>query len=311
MAPERLQTMSWRAWELARNQHGVIARRQLVALGFTDDAIRHRISRGRLRSIWRGVYAVSGPEITGLGSWMAAVLACGANAVISHESAAVLWGIRRSGPAFIAVSVPPQTYRRYRGIRIHRRPLPREDVARHERIPVATPTRTLIDLGVILQPDALEGAINEADKLGLTDPESLRADVERRRGCAGTRRIKAVLDRRTFSLTDSELERRFLRLVRRARLPQPLTRQQVNGFRVDFVWPELRLVVETDGLRYHRTPTQQSRDRVRDQAHAAAGFTALRFTHAQVSFEPSHVIATLRAVAERAPNTLFAAFPAL
>ena len=301
--------MSRRAWELARNQHGVIARRQLSALGFSDDAIRHRISRGRLRSIWRGVYAVGGPEITRRGRWMAAVLACGANAVLSHHTAAALWGIRRSGASFIAVSVPSRTYRRYRGIRIHRRSLPSEDLTRHDGIPVTTPTRTLIDLGVVLGPEALEAAINETDRLDLIDPESLCAAAEGRRRCPGTRAIKHVLDRRTFALTDSELERRFLRLVRRARLPRPLTRQRVNGFKVDFFWPELRLIVETDGLRYHRTPTQQSRDRVRDQAHAAAGFAALRFTHAQVRFEPEHVIGTLRAVAERAPGTLFAAFP--
>jgi very-short-patch-repair endonuclease len=310
MAPERLQTMSRRAWELARNQHGVIARPQLIALGFTDDAIRHRMSRGRLRAVWRGVYAVGRPELTHHGRWMAAVLTCGSNAVLSHETAAVLWGIRTSVPAFIAVSVPPRTFRRYRGIRIHRRPLPNEDVTRRERIPVTAPARTLIDLGVILPPGALEAAINEADKLGLIDPEALRAVAGRRGGCAGTRAIKAVLDRRTFALTDSELERRFLALVRRARMPEPLTQQRVNGFRVDFVWPELRLIVETDGLRYHRTPTQQSRDRVPDQAHAAAGFTALRFTHAQVRFEPEHVIATLRSIAERVQSTLFAAFPA-
>jgi very-short-patch-repair endonuclease len=303
--------MNSRAWELARNQHGVVARRQLIALGFTDDAIRHLLSRGRLRSIWRGVYALGGPEITRHGRWMAAVLACGANAALSHHTAAALWGIRRSGSSFIAVSVPPGTNRRYRGIRVHRRPIPTEDLTRHGGIPVTTATRTLIDLGVILELEALEAAINQADRLDLIDPESLRAAAEGRRGCPGTRAIKQVLDRRTFALTDSELERRFLRLVRGARLPRPLTRQRVNGFRVDFFWPNLRLVVETDGLRYHRTSTQQSRDRVRDQAHAAAGFTTLRFTHAQVLFEPNHVIATLRAVAERAPDTLFAAFPVL
>jgi very-short-patch-repair endonuclease len=106
-----------------------------------------------------------------------------------------------------------------------------------------------------------------------------------------------ILDRRTFALTDSELERRFLRLVRRAGLPVPKTQQRVAGFRVDFFWPELRLVVETDGLLYHRTATQQSRDRVRDQALVAADFVVLRFTHAQVTYEPDHVVATLRAVA--------------
>jgi very-short-patch-repair endonuclease len=105
------------------------------------------------------------------------------------------------------------------------------------------------------------------------------------------------MDRRTFTLTDSELERRFLQLVRKAGLPQPLTQQRVNGYLVDFYWPELKLVVETDGLRYHRTATQQSRDRERDQAHVAAGLIALRFTHAQVRYDPARVVETLRAVA--------------
>jgi very-short-patch-repair endonuclease len=231
---------------------------------------------------------------------MAAALACGAGAVLSHETAAVLWGIQGSGPPFIAVSVPPRTFRRYKGIQIHRRRLLDGDRTRHKGIPVTSPARTLIDLGVCLRPEVLETAINQADKHGLIDPESLLATAERRPGWPGTAAIKAVLDRRTFTLTDSELERRFLRLIKRARLPQPLAQQRVNGYRVDFYWPELALIVETDGLRYHRTATQQSRDRLRDHAQAAAGLTVLRFTHAQVAFEPQHVTDTLGVVAERA-----------
>ena len=111
--------------------------------------------------------------------------------------------------------------------------------------------------------------------------------------------LRETLDRRTLVLTDSELERRFLPIARRAGLPPPQTQSMVNGFRVDFSWPELGLVVETDGLRYHRTPAQQAADRVRDQAHTAAGLTPLRFTHAQVAYAPGHVELTLRATAAR------------
>ena len=257
------------------------------------------MSRGSLRSIWRGVYAVGLTEPTRRGRWMAAILACGTNAVLSHQSAAALWGIRPSGSALIAVCVPPCTFRRCSGIRINRRALPRADITRRDRIPVTAPARTLIDLGTVLTPEEVEAAINEADKLGLTDPESLRAVAEARRGCPGTRTIRSVLDRRTFRLTDSELERRFLRLVRRASLPMPRTGARVNGYRVDFYWPELKLVVETDGLRYHRTATQQSRDRIRDQAHTAAGFGVLRFTHSQVVLDAGRVVELLRSVAER------------
>ena len=107
------------------------------------------------------------------------------------------------------------------------------------------------------------------------------------------------MDRLTFVLTESELERLFLPVARRAGLGLPTTRALVNGFKVDFYWPELGLVVETDGLRYHRTPAQQARDRIRDQTHSAAGLTPLRFTHAQVRFEAEYVEATVAKVARR------------
>ena len=108
-----------------------------------------------------------------------------------------------------------------------------------------------------------------------------------------------MLDRHTLILTESELERRFLPLARSAGLPRPLTGRRVNGFTVDFYWPELGLVVETDGLRYHRTPAQQARDLVRDQAHQASGLRPLRFTHGQVFFDSDYVEATLRNVARQ------------
>jgi very-short-patch-repair endonuclease len=186
------------------------------------------------------------------------------------------------------------------GIVVHRRSIlsPRE-VTRHEGIPVTTPVCTLIDIAAQMRPDQLEAAINEADELDLTDPEELRATLDEVPRRPGIGPMRNVLDRRTFTLTDSELERRFLPLARAAGLGTPLTGRQVNGFRVDFYWPDLGLVVETDGLRYHRTPAQQARDRVRDQAHTAAGMTQLRFTRAQVVLEPRHVRATLAAVVRR------------
>lgn len=145
----------------------------------------------------------------------------------------------------------------------------------------------------------LERAVNEADRLNLADPEELRDALGRYRDERGVARLRELLDRRTFRLTDSELERRFLRIVDDAGLPVPLTGRWLSGFRVDFHWPDLGLVVETDGLRYHRTPAQQARDRLRDQAHLAAGLTPLRFTHRQVRFEPGYVRLTLLAVVNR------------
>jgi len=175
-------------------------------------------------------------------------------------------------------------------------------VGRSYGIPVTSVVRTLLDLAQRLPRNELEAAVNEADKLDLIDPERLRAALDGRGRQRGVAALRALLDRHTLTLTDSELERRFLPIARRAGLPAPLTQRRVNGFRVDFYWPDLGLVVETDGLRYHRTPAQQAIDRRRDQAHAAAGLTALRFTHEQVVREMEQVEATLVAVVRRAPT---------
>jgi very-short-patch-repair endonuclease len=232
---------------------------------------------------------------------MAAVLSCGSRAVLSHGSAAALWGIGSERRGAIDVSVPFCHPRRRPGVLVHRRPkLQPRDVTVREGIPVTTVVRTLIDLATRLGPNALERAINEADRLDLIDPESLLAALDAYPGQPGVGRLKSLLGDRTFRLTESELERRFLPLAERAGLPVPLTGQHLNGFKVDFHWPDLRLVVETDGLRYHRTPAQQARDRIRDQTHTAAGLTPLRFTHAQIRFEPRRVEAVLRSVAGRA-----------
>jgi very-short-patch-repair endonuclease len=229
---------------------------------------------------------------------MAAVLSCGLDAVLSNGSAAALWGIGVERGR-IEITVGTSSRRRQPGVVAHRRILGAADWTTRDGIPVTCPVRTLVDLASQLDRASLERAINEADKLDLVDPEALRAALDAYREQPGIVRLREVLDRRTFRLTDSELERRFLPLVADAGLPMPMTRWHVNGFRVDFFWPELWLIVETDGLRYHRTPAQQARDRLRDQAHLAAGFTPLRFTHAQVCYEAPYVRSTLIAVARR------------
>lgn len=291
---------SSRAWALARRQHGVITRAQLRELGFTDEAIDHRLSTGRLRPLHRGVFVVRGREVGKPERWMAAVLACGPGALLSHQSAAELLRLRAWQGAPIEVSVPAKQRRRPRGLRVHRRNrLTSLDRGVCLGIPVTSPARTLVDLGGRLEPAQLEVAINEADRLDLIDPERLRGTLCKMSGQAGVSVLVRILERRVFRLTDSELERRFLRLVRQARLPTPQTRAHVNGFRVDFFWPQLDLVVETDGLRYHRTPGQQARDRRRDQVHTAAGLTTLRFTHAQVVFESAEVRDVLLRVTAR------------
>jgi very-short-patch-repair endonuclease len=181
---------------------------------------------------------------------------------------------------------------------VHRRSKLRpEDAATLQGIPLTSPVCTLVDIATCVGGSQLEEAVNEADKLDLADPEALRAAIDglRRPGVA---RLRKLLERSTFVLTDSELERRYLRVSARAGLPTPRTQAVVNGHRVDFFYPELRLVVETDGLRYHRTPTQQARDLKRDHAHTAADLRRLRFSHAQVRYEPEYVERTLARTAK-------------
>jgi len=188
--------------------------------------------------------------------------------------------------------------------------LPDRDIVTCDRIPVTCPARTLLDLATELEPAALERAVNEADKRDLIDPDNLRATLDRYAGEPGVRPLRTLLDKHTFRLSDSELEVVFRSIATTAGLPQPLTKVWVNGFEVDFFWPDIGLIVETDGLRYHRTPAAQARDRLRDQTHTAAGLTTLRFTHSQVKHNREHVRAVLQRTA-RALNTSQSAFPVL
>lgn len=299
------------AWALAKRQHGVISRDQLLELGFSIDAIRHRIRVGRLHELFRGVYAVGARDPSRLGLWLAAVLSCGPGVALSHRSAAELWEImprdrrastlnpRPSRP--IHVSTRLRSGRRRPDLQLHRRPSLRvSELTERLAIPVTAPATTLVDLAAGCSRSTLEAAINEADKRDLIDPERLGDEIARMPRRPGLTAVKELLGV-DFRLTENDLERRFLRTARRAGLDPPRTQAIVNGFEVDFFWPDLGLVVETDGLTYHRTSLQQVRDRERDQAHTAAGLTCLRFTRAQVRFEPQHVEEVLAATVARLP----------
>ena len=271
----------------------MVARRQLLLLDFSVTRAM-RSAPGRERDgctvVHRGVYAVGRPELTLEGRFMAAVLACGPTAALSHGSAAQLWGFRPVRAGAIEVSTTKGPHRRRPGIVLHRRTaLGERDVTKHRGIPVTTPVCTLIDLAVRLPRAQLEAAVNEADKLGLAGPDALVAAVDEANR-PGAAKLRSVIV--THTLTRSALERRFLPIARKAGLPRPRTNERVNGHEVDFHWPELGLVVETDGLTYHRTPNQQAKDRLRDQAHTAAGLTQLRFTHEQVRSRPAEVART-------------------
>ena len=231
---------------------------------------------------------------------MAAILACGGAGVaaLSHSSAAALFqiGVEQVSANEVSRRSPHPT--RVPGIRVHRRPGMRDGwYGFYEGIPITTPVQTLIDLAARHERRQMERAMNEADKLRLVRTDDLRKALDRHPGEPGVARLRAIIDRATFRYTRTELEQAFLPLVREAGLPAPRTSVYVTGHEVDFHFPDLGLVVETDGLTYHRTPAEQKKDRERDQDHTAAGLTQLRFTHGQVKFEPDHVMRTLRATA--------------
>jgi very-short-patch-repair endonuclease len=183
--------------------------------------------------------------------------------------------------------------------------LPERSVVVRFGIPVTHPVQTLIDLATELKILRLERAVNEADKLDLVDPETLRTALDGYVGMPGAKTLRTMLDRHTFRLSDSDLETFFRPLALAAVFPLPLTKHWVLGYEVDFFFPDHALVVEADGLRYHRTAAQQARMAKRDQKHVAAGLRVLRFTHWQIAYVPNEVTEVLRQVgaAERPPST--------
>lgn len=231
---------------------------------------------------------------------MAAVLSCGDGALLSHRSAAALWGFGKERRVHIDVTVTRHCNIRRQGIRVRDRAgLRLRDIGSRRGIPVTQPVRTFLDLATELPSDRLERAINDADKRDVIDPDRLRCALDDHPGEPGIRHLRRILDKHTFRLSDDELERLFRPIAVVAGLPTPLTKHMVNEFEVDFFWPDLGLVVETDGWRYHRTPSAQTRDALRFQTHVAAGLTPLRFSHYQVKHEPRHVRTILEKTRQR------------
>jgi very-short-patch-repair endonuclease len=276
-----------------RGKYGVVSRAQLRALGRSDGAVDGWVRSGRLHRIHRGVYAVGHRALTDEGRWLAAVLACGPGAVLSHRSAAALWGIRPA-PRKVEVTVG-RSRRGTAGVVVHRaRSLPPGDVARRRGVPTTTLPRTIADLADVLSEGELARAVHQAEIAHALDAESLARAARGANGRRGAGRLARAMaagpDR-----TRSELERRLLALCDEHGLPRPEVNETVAGLEADFVWRGERVVAETDGWAYHGTRRAFERDRERDQALTRAGYRPLRFTHRQVVESPAAVAATLRA----------------
>jgi very-short-patch-repair endonuclease len=281
---------------LAAAQHGVVARRQLLQLGLSNELVDHRIRGERLHRLHQGVFALGHPVLTIEGRWMAAVLAGGAGAVLSHAMAAAAWGLRPIGAGAIHITVPGHAGRKRRaGFRIHRSTtLEPRDRTTHRGIPITAAARTILDLATILKGRPLEQALDRAEQLRLVD----FADLGPQPGRPGSPSLQATLSRFTAGafVTRSEMEERFLALCDDHGLPRPNVNTRIEGEEVDFVWRDARLIVEVDGYAYHRSPSAFEADRERDVILVLAGWQVLRFTWTQLTRRPAWVA---RAVAKR------------
>jgi hypothetical protein len=291
---------------LAARQHGVVSVEQLHAAGISDHAIRRRAAAGRLHRIHQGVYAVGHPGLAREGVWMAAILACGRRwsaptgngrtqaltvlarwgAVLSHRSAAELWGLLPRGDRRVEVSVPSIDGKRARrGIHVHRsRTLASEHATSKLGIPLTTPARTIADLRratitrgcpAAVPRRELRRAIRQAGVLGLQIDKPAAADRTR-----------------------SELEHLFLRLCEQHEVPAPEVNVRVDRFLVDFLWRDRALIVETDGFRYHSDRAAFEDDRDRDLRLKSVGYEVIRLSYRQVAEDPAQIVDTLKLMLE-------------
>lgn len=285
---------------LAARQHGVVGRSQLMDAGWSAGAIEKRIRSGRLHRLHAGVYAVGHQMTSRKGQWLAAVLASGPNAVLSHWSAAALWMIRLNSRSIIDITTP-QKSRSWGGIRRHHKALPADEVTVERGIPVTTVPRTILDLAATESVDVVGNLVRESEYRQLYDALSLWDLVQRYPARRGTRRVRTALERLTeepASRKRSRLEERFAPFLRRHRLPRPRFNDWIllerKRYQVDCHWPGTDQIVELDGWEGHGTRTAFREDRARDRALRVAGYSVTRLTWNQLEDEPDVIAADLR-----------------
>lgn len=284
-----------RIGELATRQHGVVARRQLVALGFGERQIESRLRAGRLRALQRDVYAVGHGRVSQHGYWLAAVLACGEGAVLSHGAAAALWGLQRfRGRIDVTAGRGRQGRPGRRGVRLHRGRLFAGDTAVQAGIPVTDVARTLFDQAEFVSFERLRRLAAEADRLHYLRVARLEALCETGRGRRALKPIKRLLaDLPAPDRTRSPLEQRFAEFCEAQRLPPPATNVLVHGREVDALWPRAQLIAELDSFEFHAHRAAFEADRARDTRLLIAGYRTIRVTHRRLD-EPLSLAAEIR-----------------
>lgn len=278
---------------LATQQHGVVARSQLRTLGFGNRGIERRMRDGRLHPLHRGVYAVGHRRIVQRGHWLAAVLAYGEGALLSHLSAAALWGLvgaRTPVDVTCAHGRPGRP-----GIRLHRGRIHGEDRAMRDRVPVTSVARTLFDLAGVIDYQRLERAWKEADRLNILQLRDVERICERSRGHRAITPVRRLIAATQAPIrTRSPLEDRFQTFIHAYDLPPCHTNVEVLGSEVDVLWPAARLIVELDSWEFHRHRAAFERDRTRDTRLLVAGYRTIRVTHDRLDAEAPTLAAEIQ-----------------
>jgi very-short-patch-repair endonuclease len=282
---------------IAQTQRGTVSRHQLAAAGIGGDAIDRLAGRGVLIRVHRGVYAVGHLAPIPLTRETEALLAARPGSLLSHHTAAKLRRLQAEsiGDGLVHVLVRGNRTAQIEGARVHRtRLLDPQDIRIHERLPVTSPARTLLDLAEFVTQRELERALDEALVSRLVRRGQISELLTRARGRPGRAFLRALLARQTGpTRTRSEAEERFLAVIRSAQLPEPEVNVRIQGYEVDFLWRAQRLVVEIDGFKFHSSRVGFERDRGKDARLQAAGLMTMRVTWIQIEEESSAVIARL------------------
>lgn len=296
---ERREREQWIA-ELARKQHGVVSRNQLLAAGVSERSLDRWLSIGRLHHLHRESFALGHTRLGRWGHWSAAVLAYGEGALLSHLTAASLWGLAGArGPIDVTAPLGRQGVRRRRGIRLHRCRIHPEDRGEQNGIPVTSVARTLFDLAEAVDYPRFKQTCEEADRLKLLRLVALERVYERGRGRRALRPVRRFLGEvQAPTQTRSPLEERFADFRARHRLPPPATNVLVLGHEVDCLWPAARLVVELDSWEFHAHRGAFLLDRTRDSERLVAGYRTVRVTHDRLDREEGKLLGELRALLE-------------
>lgn len=287
---------------IAGRQHGVLSIARLRSLELSDAQIQRRLGDGRLHALHRGVYSVGHAVVSRKGRWLAAVIAAGRGAVLSHRDGAALIGLRPPHDGRIDVIVEGGSRHRRDGIRMHRsRTLAGEDRQIVDGIPVTSPARTLLDLAEVTTPTQLRRAYEEAHRKGLLDTAAIERLLARSNGRRGLGRLRALLDydASEAARTRSELEALFLDLIRDASLPSPVANATVSGYEVDAYWPDANLIVELDSWAFHGDRGAFERDHEKFARLRLAGHEVLALTYRQVVDEAAWVADAMRRLLAR------------